>query len=30
MRNYGLTEDEISWLRSYLDISFGICETQEN
>lgn len=29
MRNYGLTEDEISWLRSYLDISFGICETQE-
>ena len=29
MRNYGLTEDEINWLRSYLDISFGICETQE-
>lgn len=29
MKNYGLTEDEINWLRSYLDISFGICETQE-
>jgi DNA polymerase-3 subunit alpha len=29
MRRYGLTEDEIQWLRGYLDISFGICETQE-
>ena len=29
MRSYGLTEDEIQWLRGYLDISFGICETQE-
>lgn len=29
MKDYGLTEDEINWLRSYLDISFGICETQE-
>ena len=29
MRQHNLTEDEIQWLRGYLDISFGICETQE-
>lgn len=29
MEDYGLTEDEQNWLKGYLDISFGICETQE-
>lgn len=29
MKEYGLTEDEIQWLRKYLDVSYGICESQE-
>ena len=29
MRNYGLTEEEISWLSSHSAITEGICESQE-
>lgn len=29
MINYGLSEEERQWLHSWLDASYGICETQE-
>ena len=29
MQKYGLTSDEREWLHSWLDTSYGICETQE-
>lgn len=29
MTAFGLTKDEREWLHSYLDTSYGICETQE-